>query len=642
VTSEELGDEEGSAYREITSEEKLQIATAGRAPLLHASMLRSLVNLLQMRLDSDGSVSPRTQSGDVSSDKLGKYNVDSSLIGAEFGVRTHGFYDGPVALAMNIITKYNAYVFALTTAAEDGTQQSSGIVLLERILSLMQSMGHSELSPHGLLDTVRALVSYAAACASNTSTVVAEALRNASGQNKERLQAYTEWCNPEVLLRLNAKFNISGLAALILLPRHISLCVQSESTSSNAGTTTGAPLTMSIAKNILLLYRSLLTATVSSTDSEPTAAGSPVKGGRPAGNDSRSQQIATYAQMLFDSAYKTQIIRSILEYLRHHKSLVDSDIISGGVQVISDLVLTSNKFITQFIDAEGISCLLEAGLFSCVVTADGTGDTELSATAAAVGVRFRNEDAIVSALLLSSHLARNSELYFDQLKLMFPAQTLVRLLVQLNGTVKSKACNLIGNLCRHSAVWYNILQEPAGVFDAHSASPSKRPVRNITFSALQLLISCCSDADDATRKFACFAVGNAAFHSADLYPQLRSAIGPLMSALDDNDEKTRANAAGALGNLVRNGGELTQDICAADATDRLLLMAMQDKDIFPRRIALFSLGTMAGSPECRAKVLRTRYGINEVLVSLKQEEPTASDETCLKYLTRLKAKLKKT
>jgi hypothetical protein len=642
MTSDELDDGDGGAHREITAEEKFQIATAGRAPLLHASMLRSLINLLQMRLESDGSVSPRTQSGDVPSDKLGKYNVDSSLIGAEFGFRSHGFYDGPVSLAVNIISKYNVYIFALTTGAEDGTQQSFGVILLERILGLMQSMGHSELSPHGFLDAVRALVSFAAACASNTAAVVTEVIRNASGQNKERLQAYTEWCNPEVLLRLNAKFNISGLAALALLPRHISLCVQYESMSFTAGATTEAPITSAIARNVVLLYRSLLTATVSSTDAEPTATGSPIKGGRSTGAESRSQQIVAFTQLLFDSAYKTQIIRCILEFLRHHKALVDSDVISGGVQVISDLVLTSNKFITQFIDAEGSNILLEAGLFSCAATLSNNEDTDLSATAASVGVRFRYEDAIISALLLSSHLARNSEVYFEQLKLMFPAQTLIRLLVQLNGTVKSKTCNLIGNLCRHSPAWYNILQEPVGVLDAHIASSSKRQARNVSFSAIQLLIMCCSDADDATRKFACFAVGNAAFHSADLYPHLRSAIGPLMSALDDNDEKTRANAAGALGNLVRNGGELTPDICAVDATDRLLQMAMQDKDIFPRRIALFSLGTMAGSPECRAKILRTRHGISDVLASLKQEEPTASDETCLKYLTRLKAKLRKT
>lgn len=42
-----------------------------------------------------------------------------------------------------------------------------------------------------------------------------------------------------------------------------------------------------------------------------------------------------------------------------------------------------------------------------------------------------------------------------------------------------------------------------------------------------------------------FAVGNAAFHSGELYPQLKPSVAPLCVALRDPDEKTRANAAGS-------------------------------------------------------------------------------------------------
>ncbi|KAK3262632.1 hypothetical protein CYMTET_28523 [Cymbomonas tetramitiformis] len=66
-----------------------------------------------------------------------------------------------------------------------------------------------------------------------------------------------------------------------------------------------------------------------------------------------------------------------------------------------------------------------------------------------------------------------------------------------------------------------------------------------------VLIARCEDPDRTTRKFACFAIGNAGFHNDSLYTLLRTSVAPLVRLLADAEEKTRANAAGALGNLVR-------------------------------------------------------------------------------------------
>jgi fused-like protein len=73
------------------------------------------------------------------------------------------------------------------------------------------------------------------------------------------------------------------------------------------------------------------------------------------------------------------------------------------------------------------------------------------------------------------------------------------------------------------------------------------------------------------RKFACFAIGNAAFHNPSLYDALRPAVAPLVELLSDDEEKTRANAAGALGNLVRNSGQLCGEIIQVS----LLLRGLQ-------------------------------------------------------------------
>ncbi len=58
------------------------------------------------------------------------------------------------------------------------------------------------------------------------------------------------------------------------------------------------------------------------------------------------------------------------------------------------------------------------------------------------------------------------------------------------------------------------------------------------------LISRLEDEDTTARKFACFAIGNAAFHGNELYEDLRPSIPAIISLLEDSDEKTRANAAG--------------------------------------------------------------------------------------------------
>jgi fused-like protein len=46
-------------------------------------------------------------------------------------------------------------------------------------------------------------------------------------------------------------------------------------------------------------------------------------------------------------------------------------------------------------------------------------------------------------------------------------------------------------------------------------------------------IECCKDPDKTTRKFACFAVGNAGFHNNALYDHLRPVVTLLVDLLKD-------------------------------------------------------------------------------------------------------------
>lgn len=69
-----------------------------------------------------------------------------------------------------------------------------------------------------------------------------------------------------------------------------------------------------------------------------------------------------------------------------------------------------------------------------------------------------------------------------------PCRAAVRLLVHTDAGVRARVCNLVGNMCRHSAYFY-------GALDRHGL--------------IGPLIDRCMDPDKATRKFACFAIGNA-------------------------------------------------------------------------------------------------------------------------------------
>ena len=78
--------------------------------------------------------------------------------------------------------------------------------------------------------------------------------------------------------------------------------------------------------------------------------------------------------------------------------------------------------------------------------------------------------------------------------------------------IRSKVCNLIGNICRHSNYFYDML---------------------VKYDLIKDAILCCQDTDKNTRKFACFAVGNAGFHNDKLYEHLRPVIPNLVELLKD-------------------------------------------------------------------------------------------------------------
>jgi len=92
---------------------------------------------------------------------------------------------------------------------------------------------------------------------------------------------------------------------------------------------------------------------------------------------------------------------------------------------------------------------------------------------------------IVDTLLVLSQLARASKDSYAHIDSAELYPELRALLAHSDAAVRSKACNLVGNLCRHSAQCCPAL---------------------LRHAILQNLLPRLSDTDKQTRKFACFAV----------------------------------------------------------------------------------------------------------------------------------------
>jgi serine/threonine protein kinase len=232
----------------------------------------------------------------------------------------------------------------------------------------------------------------------------------------------------------------------------------------------------------------------------------------------------------------------------------------------------------------------------------------------------RNPDTMIaSSLLVVSQLARTATSKSQIQRFMESGiMKLIRplLLHPSSSSVRARACNLLGNLCRHSDDPYPFMRD---------------------LDILSPLLQLCKDRDQSTRKFACFAVGNAGFHSNYLYSDLKPAVKILVGLLHDDEDRTVANAAGALGNLVRNSGELVPEMLTCDAVGTLIgIVVNKDvKNITAFQIALFSLGNLAAHKECHATF--EDLNAEEIMVSIQNNSKMSL--SAVKYAGRVLTKL---
>ena len=109
-------------------------------------------------------------------------------------------------------------------------------------------------------------------------------------------------------------------------------------------------------------------------------------------------------------------------------------------------------------------------------------------------------------------MARISKDFYENIHSANIYTDLKNLIVHTDASIRAKVCNLIGNLCRHTGYFYEKL---------------------LNFGLISAAIECCRDPDRNTRKFACFAVGNAGFHNDVLYEHLKPCVLLLVELLRD-------------------------------------------------------------------------------------------------------------
>ncbi|XP_057970739.1 serine/threonine-protein kinase TIO [Malania oleifera] len=217
-------------------------------------------------------------------------------------------------------------------------------------------------------------------------------------------------------------------------------------------------------------------------------------------------------------------------------------------------------------------------------------------------------EVTLDVLMIISDLARMDKGFYEYINGANLLEFFKDFLTHEDSIVRAKACNAVGNMCRHSSYFYSALAK---------------------HRIIGLLIDRCADPDKRTRKYACFAIGNAAYHNDLLYEELRRSIPQLaFLLLSAEEDKTKANAAGALSNLVRNSNKLCGDIISKGAMQALLKLVADCSAVAlnpnrrdavnesPIRIALFSLAKMCAHSSCR-QFLRSSE-LLPVIVRLRQ------------------------
>ena len=264
-----------------------------------------------------------------------------------------------------------------------------------------------------------------------------------------------------------------------------------------------------------------------------------------------NEEIVTNIQIVFaQSGLLPRLLYAVVTYLQ-------PDQLELPLGLLSRLVLGEAMFVEQF--AKSVEDLKAVPFLSAAIQGTSTSVT-------------------CDAISICSHLVRTSPEHAPMVSDVFQGEDaqfelLLAVLCHTNAVIRSRACGLLGNLMKHSNIFYSVVKEKDII--------------------LKELIDCLKDEDPNVRKSASYALGNAGFHSGELYGYLKPAVPGLVMLLNDPVAKTRANAASALGNLALHSEELCGTLKSSNAVKSVLETACHDSQYGVQECALLALRAMA-------------------------------------------------
>ncbi|GAB9464895.1 Ulk/fused protein kinase [Globisporangium polare] len=313
-----------------------------------------------------------------------------------------------------------------------------------------------------------------------------------------------------------------------------------------------------------------------------------------------SEELLVGAQEVLYDVECVQKLLGVLRFVFSTKEFhLEASVLELPMSFLSRLVTSSEHFGVQLVRADGMLIIKECEMLQSTCS----------------------PSLIIDTILIVSQLARSSQENYESILHANLLPEFRQLIQYPEPMVRAKSLNCIGNLCRHSTLFYE---------------PFATPIAGSS-SLLDGVIQRLGDPDSYVRRFACFAIGNAAFHNNSLYSALQPAIPLLIQNLHDPEEKTRSNAGGALGNLVRNSDELCAELCHYQAPLKLFELAMTDASLASRRIVLFSLGNFCVYPLCYESILEAEPEFTNHLEHLYEE--VESDEVSKKNIRRVLSKI---
>ncbi|XP_076434866.1 serine/threonine-protein kinase 36-like isoform X2 [Babylonia areolata] len=299
--------------------------------------------------------------------------------------------------------------------------------------------------------------------------------------------------------------------------------------------------------------------------------------------DINDDLLAEIQMCLFSSKLLPRLLGASALYLHGER-------LETPVGLMTRLVLGNAIFVQQF--ASAIADLkVNSFLWGCLAE-----DSPLSVVCDMVSITSHLVRTSPQHLALVISILRGAKGDFSPLTwLMSHSSTMV----------KSRTCGLLGNLMKYDSQLYPVLAQREKI--------------------LQGLVACLKDGDGNVRKGAVYAIGNASYHSGQLYPRLKAAIPALVQLLRDTHTKTRANAASACGNLGMHSPVLCGELRKAKVLAHLLEVTCHDSQASVQVSALLALRSLCQQDDLRKELLALKAV--ERLTQLTQGTPRPPSST---------------